>query len=158
MTKNPKKTTFAHEINVELSDDEVLDYYDRAQEKDDQADKDEAAIRDSVKEQKEDVRKMRTEARKLREAAKERKERRAVQCYSEVRGSQVFYVEVASGRDVDQRAATPEDLQESFPGLAKTAKTEDDLPLEPDYTPSDDAPKVETEKKPRKNRKAKRDK
>lgn len=151
-----KKDTFAHEINVDLSDDEVLEYYDKAQEKDDQADKDETAIRDSVKEQKEDVRKMRSEARKLREAAKERKERRAVQVFTEVRGSQVFYVEVSSGRDVDQRAATPEDLQESFPGPA--SKPDDDLPLEPEYTPSnDDALKVETEKKPR-GRKAKKPK
>jgi hypothetical protein len=149
-----KKETFAHEINVDLGDDEVLEYYDKAQEKDDQADKDEAAIRDSVKEQKEDVRRMRSEARKLREAAKERKERRAVQVYTEVRGSQVFYIEVSSGRDVDQRAATPEDLQETFPGLS--SKPDDEIPLEPDYTPSnDDSLKVETEKKPR-GKKAKR--
>jgi hypothetical protein len=151
MTK-AKKQTFAHEINVDLDDDEVLDYYDRAQERDDQADKDEVSIRDSVKDKKDAVKKLRAEAKKLREAAKERKERRAVQCYSEIRGSQVFYIEVATGKDVDQRAATPEDLQETFPGLAKD---EGDLPLDPDYTPSDDSPQGEFEK-PRKKKKGKR--
>lgn len=153
MSKNPKKNTFPHEVDWPLQDDEALEYNDKAQSIDEQADTIETEIKDAAKEQKLEVKKLRAQAKQLRVAAKERKERRSVSCYSEVRGSQVVYISLDTGAIVDQRGATPEDMQENFPGLAKA---EDDLPLEPDYTPSPDAPQGEFEKPRKKKAKGKR--
>lgn len=148
------KSTFAHEVDYDLNDEEVLEYYDKAQGRDEHADEVEVEIRDDVKDRKAEVKKLRQEAKKLREAAKERKERRSVTVYTELRGSQVVYIRVDTAEVVDQRGATPEDLQQTFPGLATGGNGDDDLPLEPDYTPGDDSPRAPNEKKPRKGRKA----
>jgi len=165
---------FPMDVHHPLDDTEALELSDRAEEIEEQADELVEELKDETKERKDKIRKLRAEAKKLRAASKSRRELRSTQVYRVLRGSQVFTLIVGTDRVVDQRAATSADQQTGFPGLDTSDDTEpvmpdgelvessagdmvyvtgeDGLPLEPDYTPSEDAPKVETEEKPKRGK------
>jgi hypothetical protein len=148
----PQKT-FARSIAHPLSEEQALEHFDKAQKLEEQADKRAAKLKDDTKDESAAIKRMRTEAASIRASAKAREELRSVQCYEELRGSQVFVVRADTGEDVDQRAATEEDQQQTFPGLDDTRPGD---VLDPDYTPSATSPKAPTERTGKKKRKGRR--
>lgn len=124
--------TFPRDLPHPLSDDEVLDRFHKAQALDERADELEMKLKDDTKERRDAIKRTRVEAKGLRTVAHKREEHRSVLCREELRGSQVFTLRVDTGAVVDQRAATADDQQETFPGLGAA----DDPPLPADYSPT----------------------
>jgi hypothetical protein len=130
---------FKRDVAVELSEDQALQLHDHAQITDARADELEERLKEDVKERKLRIATLRAEAERDRAAAKEREQLVSMDCYEELVGSQMIVRRADTNAIVDQRAATPEEQQQTFPGLDDGG----DLPLPPDYSAGGGGDEVE---------------
>jgi hypothetical protein len=133
---------FKREVPKRLGEAEALELHDRAQQIDARADELEAKLKEDVKERKLRIDTLRAEAERDRSAAAKREQLVEVDCYEELQGTTIVVYEAATRVKVDERAATPEERQDSIPGLDDGG----DLPLPPDYSTA--APANDGEEKP----------
>lgn len=152
MTRTENGPTHTRDIEHDLTKDEALALTDAAARLEKEADHLVAQLKDETKERKDEIKRLQNDAKRKRTAAAERRERRPVPCHQEVRGWNVVVVREDTGEVIEERALEAHE-QSDFAGLDTSSP--DDLP-DPEYTPSETSPKAETEKKPRKARKARR--
>lgn len=151
--RNPadNRKLFDREVEVDLNEDDALRLHDKAQHVDAQADELEAKLNTEVKERKARIATLRSEAERDRAAAAKRVQLVTVKVYEELRGSQVFVIRNDNGEIVDQRAASLEEQQQTFPGLDGGGDLPDDGDAA-DYSPDPDAPTSAEEKTTRRGR------
>ena len=145
--------TFMREVEHPLTANEAMEMYDEAEEIDERRQELEKRLKQDTLGRKTEIKQLEAEAARKREAAVRRKELRPVECREEKRGSQMFTVRVDSGAVVYQRALTEAEMQDD---LFSDTASDSDLPLEPDYTPRDSAPRVPSERKPKAKGKGKK--
>lgn len=152
-TPADNRKLFDREVEVDLTEQQALVLHDKAQHVDAQADELEAKLNTEVKERKARIATLRSEAERDRSAAAKRVQLVTVKVYEELRGSQVFVIRNDNGEIVDQRAASLEEQQQTFPGLDGGGDLPDDVDGEAaDYSPDPDAPTSAEEKTTRRGR------
>lgn len=132
-TKPETRKLFKREVAVPLDEREALKLHDQAQDIDARADELEEKLKEEQKERRLRIATLRAEAERDRAAAAKREQLVELDCYEELRGSQMFVLRADTSEVVDQRAATPDERQEAIPGLDSGGE----LPLEPDYAGGD---------------------
>lgn len=108
---------FKKEVPEDLTVEESNALYDEAHGKRASADRLEEELAQHTAKRKAEIKELRGEADRLDAQAHDKKRMVWRDVREQLRGSQVFVVRVDNGEIVDQRAATPAELQQDFPGL-----------------------------------------